>query len=229
MAATSFQYALVARGVSPLAEYSVVTGNVRTIAVKMLENLDPKKPRGILEQSNGVFHSLADPDRITYMCLANKGISASVATKFLDDLKSRWRGRYGNSGLSFAPNSKNAEFGSTEIAQLFRNYNSQTAQKLNEIHRTLDDTQALRTQTLTMALIRDEQLTVMEGKAEDIRASAESFRRVAEKVKCQMCVQKWRWIVLGIIIGLVVIFIIVWICCGARFEKCGNTRKEGGN
>jgi hypothetical protein len=120
------------------------------------------------------------------------------------------------------------EFGSTEITQLFRNYNSQTAQKLNQIHAIVDETQALMTHNLTMALIRGQQLTVMEGKAEDIRASAESFGRVAEKVKCQMCVQKWRWIVLGIIIGLVMIFIIVWICCGAKFEKCGNTRKEGG-
>jgi vesicle-associated membrane protein 7 len=226
MAATSFQYALVARGFSPLAEYSVVTGNFRAIAVKMLENLDPKKPRAVLEQNTGVFHTLTESDRITYLCLTDKGISASAAASFLDDLKAKWRGRYGNSGSSFAPNSKNAEFGQTEIAQLFRNFNSQSAQKLNQITSNLDATQTQMTQNLTMALARGEQLSVMEGKAEDIRASAQTFRREAEKVKCQMCIQKWRWIVLGIIIGLVVIFIIVWVCCGAKFEKCPKKDKS---
>jgi ABC-type transport system involved in cytochrome bd biosynthesis fused ATPase/permease subunit len=126
--------------------------------------------------------------------------------------------------LSLAPNSKNAEFGQTEIAQLFRTYNSQSAQKLNVIKGNLDATQSQMTQNLTMALARGEQLSVMEGKAEDIRASAQTFRREAEKVKCQMCVQKWRWIVLGIVIGLVVIFIIVWMSCGTDFHKCKKSK-----
>jgi hypothetical protein len=226
MATTSFQYALVARGVTPLAEYSVVTGNARTIALRMLESLDPQKPRGIVEQNSGVFYTLTEADRTTYLCLTNKGISASTAAKFLDDLKAKWRARYGNSGSLFAPNSKNAEFGQTEIAQLFRNLNSQSALKLNQIQVNLDATQAQMTENLTMALARGEQLNVMEAKAEDIRHSAQTFRRDAEKIKCQMCVQKWRWIVLGIIVVLVVIFIIVWVSCGTKFQHCGNKPKE---
>jgi uncharacterized membrane protein YvbJ len=60
-------------------------------------------------------------------------------------------------------------------------------------------------------------------KSDNIQQSAHLFEREAKKVRCQMLIQKWRWIVLGTIVALVVIFIIVWICCGAKFQKCKNS------
>jgi hypothetical protein len=220
---TNFQYALVARGTTPLAEYSVSTGNSRAVVLKMLESLDPGKPRAIVEQAAGNILSLTDPDRISYACVVDRQVSSSAGYSFLDELKGKWRQRYGNSAGSFAPSSKNTEFGNTEIASLMRNYNSQSFAKLNQIKANLESAQTEMAQNLTKALARGEQLELMETKAEDIRNSAQSFRRDAEKLRCQQCVNKWRWWVLGSIILIVVIFVVVWILCGTTFQKCGNT------
>jgi vesicle-associated membrane protein 7 len=222
MSGSNFQYALVARGTTPLAEYAVVSGNSRSIVLKMLESLDPKKNRGIVEQANGVILSLTDPDRLTYVCVVDRQISSAAGYSFLEELKAKWRARYGNSAGSFAPSSKNAEFGNSDMAALMRNYNSQSFQKLNQIKANLESAQEQMTQNLTMALARGEQLSNMENKAEDIRNSAQSFRREATSLKWQQCLNKWKWYFIGILIVLVVIVVIVWVICGIKFEKCGG-------
>jgi hypothetical protein len=220
MTSSNIQYALVARGTTPLAEYSIVQGNARSIAVKMLESIDPKKPRNMVEQSNGTFLSLTESDRLTYLCLTDRQINAGTGYTFLEELRNKWKARYGNSAASFAPNSKNAEFGQAEMASLMRNYNTQSSQKLNQIKSNLENAQSTMAQNLSMTLARGEQLTTMEGKAEDIRNSAQSFRREAEKVRCQECVAKWRWYILGTAIVLVVILVIVLAACDFDFHRC---------
>ena len=215
-----FKYATVARGATPLAEHSLVTGNHRTIAVRMLENIDPKTQRAIVEQNQGVFTAITEPDRMSFVVLTDKSVRLDGRLAFLNDLKQRWRGRYGNSAAGFAPSSKNVEFGSTEIAALMRNYNSDSFQKISTIKDTLNETQDQLTQNLTMALARHEQLSVMEEKAENIKESAATFKRTSAQVRRQMCLQRWKWYFIGVAIALVVIFIIVWIACGASFQKC---------
>ena len=222
----AFQYALVARGATPLAEYSLVSGNSRMIAIKMLENIDPKTPRAVVEQAGHVFMTLTEPDRVTFLVLTDKAVSPASRLSFLNDLKSRWRARYGNSAAGFAPNSKNSEFGQTEIAALMRNYNSDKYQKITQIKSNLESTQDQMTQNLTMALARGEQLNVMEAKAENIKDSAATFRREATNVRRRMCLQKWKWYFIGIAIAVVVIFIIVWVACGASFQKCRKSKES---
>lgn len=214
-----FQYALVARGATPLAEFSIVGGNSRNIAIKMLENIDPKTPRAVVEQSQHVFMTITEPDRVTFLVLTDKAVSPAARLSFLNDLKSKWRQRYGNSAGGFAPNSKNAEFG-PEMAALIHNYNSDKFAKITTIKQNLEQTQDTMTQNLTMALARGEQLNVMETKAENIKDSAATFRREATNVRRKMCLQKWKWYFIGIAIAAVVIFIIVWVACGASFQKC---------
>jgi vesicle-associated membrane protein 7 len=223
MSGNNFQYALVARGTTPLAEYAVVAGNSRAIVLKMLESLDPNKSRGIVEQAGGIILSLTDPDRITYVCVVDRQINSSAGYAFLDEVKGKWRQRYGNSAGSFAPSSKNAEFGNTEIAAIMRNYNSQSFQKINQIKQNLESAQTEMTQNLTMALARGEQLSNMETKAEDIRSSARTFQREAKALKWQQCLNKWRWWVLGIVILLVIIVALLLIFCKPDFSKCKSS------
>jgi vesicle-associated membrane protein 7 len=229
MRGSNLQYALVARGTTPLAEYAVVAGNSRAIALKMLESLDPNKTRGVVEQASGIILSLTDPDRITYVCIVDRQISSAAGYSFLEELKAKWRQRYGNSAGSFAPLSKNAEFGNNDMASLMRNYNSQSFQKLNQIKANLESAQSQMTQNLTMALARGEQLATMETKAEDIRSSAQSFQREAKALKWQQCFNKWRWYFLGTLILLVVITVLLLIVCRPTFERCGNRSSGEGS
>jgi hypothetical protein len=222
MSGSNIQFALVARGTTPLAEFAVVSGNSRAIVLKMLESLDPNKTRGIVELSGSIILSLTDSNRITYVCVVDRQISSVAGYSFLEELKSKWSSRYGNSGGSFAPSSKNTEFGNSDMAALMRNYNSQSYQKLNQARANLEDAQNQMTQNLTMALIRGQRLSEMEEKAEDIRSSADSFRKETKSLKWQQCRQKWMWWIIGIVILLVVIVVILLVACGFTFEKCGN-------
>jgi ribosomal protein L17 len=188
----------------------------------MLESLDPNKTRAIVEQAGGIILSLTDPDRITYVCVVDRQISSAAGYSFLEELKGKWRSRYGNSAGSFAPSSKNTEFGNSDMATLMRNYNSQSFQKLNTIKAHLESAQNQMTQNLTMALARGEQLSNMEDKAEDIRTSAQSFRREAKSLKWQQCRQKWMWWIIGSVILVVVVLVLLLVFCGVTFEKCGN-------
>ncbi|OHT00496.1 Synaptobrevin family protein [Tritrichomonas foetus] len=217
----SFHYALVARGTTPLAEYSLISGNYRSIALKMLESIDPKTPVAIVEQGKSVFYSLTDSDRITFLCLCDSTVVATLRSSFVEELQRKWRQKYGNSAAGFAPNSKNQEFGQTEIATLLRSFNSERNAKLAQAKQNLQETQDKMTQNLTMAFARGEQLNIMEQKAENIKDSAQTFHREATNVRRKMCLQKWRWYFLGAGIVLVVIFIIVVIACGGfTFKKC---------
>lgn len=222
----SFNYALVARGTTPLAEFAQIQGNFRSIAIKMLENIDPKTPRAVVEQGQYVFMTLSDPDHVTYLCLTDNTVPTDQRISFLDSLKSKWRQRYGNNASQFAANSKDAEFGRSEIAALIRQFNSTSNQKISTIKSNLRDTQDQMTQNLTMALSRGEQLSVMESKAENIKESADTFHRQAKSVRRNMCIEKYKWWFIAALIVIVVIFVIVWIACGAKFQKCGGKKKE---
>lgn len=223
---TNFHYALVARGTTPIAEYTLLKGNHRAIAIKMLENLDPKTPRAVVEQGSYIFMTITDSDHMTFLCLSEKNVSQQMRIAFLQDLQRKWRSRYGNHGLTFSENSKNAEFGDVEIAALIRNYNSERNMKIQEIKNNISTAQEQMTQNLTMAFSRGEQLRVMESKAENIKDSAHTFQREANKVKRKFCMQRARWFILGIIMILLVIFIIVLIACGGfSFKKCKKSKK----
>jgi vesicle-associated membrane protein 7 len=51
----------------------------------------------------------------------------------------------------------------------------------------------------------------MEKKAEDIREGAQIFQREAEAVNKMMCWQRYKWWVIGGVIGVVVLALIIAI------------------
>lgn len=225
MSQNNFQFALVARGNTPLAEYSIVQGNYRNIALKMLESLDPKSPSAIVEQGKNVFYSQTDPDRMTFLCLCDSAVQPTLRQNFIEELQRKWRQRYGNSAVSFAPNSKNNEFGATEIRNLIENFNKERNSKIADIKANLTNAQEKMTQNLTMAFARGEQLNIMEQKAENIKDSAQTFHREATNVRRKMCFQKWRWYILGAAIVIIVILVIILVACkGFIGGKCGGKK-----
>lgn len=209
----SFVYALVARGETPLAEYSSVQGNYKTVAVRMLQSIDPKKTYHQLDQDKYVFHSLSDTDRMTFLCLTDKTVSPQLRVSFLEELQRKWRAKYGAQGSTFQSYSKDKEF-QPEIQSLFQTFNSERAQKLANIKTNIAQAQEKMTENLTLALSRGEQLEIMEKKADKIYSNAQAFNREATKVSRLMCWQKYRWYLIAAIISLVLIYLVVASFCG---------------
>ena len=220
MSTNTFVYGLIAHSTTPLADYSSFDGNFRTIAIKILENIDPAIPNTVSEQGQYVFQALTDPDKMTYLCLTDKKALPSLRTNFLNDLRTKWRQKYGNNGPKFTAYAKSPEFSPT-IRTLFTTYNSERARKLAIAKENIQQAQDQTTQNLKLALQRGEQLEVMSQKAYKIKDSAKAFHREASKVKSMMCWQKWRLRVILIIVIAVVLFVIItFICGGFSYKKC---------
>lgn len=222
-----FQYALVARGTTPLAEFSLVSGNHRSTALNILEKVDPKKPNSTFDTGGNTFFTLTDPDRTTFLVMCSSKVVRTLQTAFVQDLQRKWRSKYGNKASSFAPSSKNQEFGSTEINSLLKQYNASNKQKLVQVKQNLQEAQDKMNENLNTAFKRGEQLEIMNQKSESIRDSAQAFHRDATKLARQMCLQKYRWYIMGGAIAVVVIIVIVIIACGGlTFKKCKKSKKN---
>jgi vesicle-associated membrane protein 7 len=214
-------YGVVAHGTTPLAEYSLVSeGNIKTMALRMLEQIDPSQQWAEVDSNKFILYALTEPDRMTYICLTTDRASVQLRRSFLEELKGKWRSKYGNQGSSMKAYEKNGEF-SNVIKTAFNTYNSERAQKVALIKENLQKAQDETAQNLTKALARGEQLEIMSQKADKIRDSAQAFHRSAGNLKRAMCWQKWRWYIIGGCILLVVIFIITMLICGGpSFSGC---------
>lgn len=217
----NFVYALVARGNTPLAEFSKVTGsnNVKPIALRMLENIDPKKQMHVLDQDKYVFQCLTSKDRMNYLCLTEKTASAQLRSAFLEQLQQKWVSKYGNKGATFKSLEKSMEF-APEIEALFTTFNSERAAKIASIKGNIAEAQEKMTENLAEALVRGEKLTIMEEKANSIKNNADTFKRTAADVKRKMCFQKYRWYALGALVVVILILILLFAICGITFKKC---------
>lgn len=221
-----FQYALVARGSTPLAEFSLVSGNHRNTALNILEKVDPKKPNSIHDSGDKSFYTLTDPDRTTFLVMCSSKVQRTVQANFLQDLQRKWRQKYGNKASTFAPSSKNQEFGATEINSLLKQYNTSSQQKIAQVKQNLADTQEKMSQNIAQAFQRGDQLEIMQQKSENIRDSAQVFHRDATRLARQMCFQKYRWYIIGGAAAVVLIIIIVFVACGGfTFKRCKKSKK----
>jgi ribosomal protein L17 len=226
MSSNVFLYGLVAHGNTPLAEFAPIEGgNIRAQATKILEEIDPKEPLGYFQAGAHQFDTLSEPDRMIYLCLTVGTASSAIRVSFLNELKQKWRAKYGGTGSTMQAYEKTTEF-SGDFRRLFTTFNSDRQQKIAQAKESLQKAQDANAQNLTKALIRGEQLDTMAEKADKIKDSATAFHREAKDVRMKMRWQKIRWYVLGAVIALVIIFVIVMFSCGGpSFSKC----KSGGD
>ena len=157
---------------------------------------------------------------MVYLCITSKDCIPILRVQFLDDLKRKWRAKFGSRGPTFTPLSQNGTFGPT-VELLFGTYNSERQKKLAIIRQRMQDANDKTIQNLTFALERGEQLEIMSTKADKIKDSAKAFHREASKVKSAMCWQKYRcFVFIGIIVAIVLFIVITFACGGFTYKNC---------
>jgi hypothetical protein len=217
-----FRYALVAHGVTPLAEYSIHGDDFTGIAVCMLDSVSPEKPRGLLRDGDFVLLSLTDlgsprnvsdassftdPEPMSYVCVVEKQVSAQTGYGFLESLKQRWTQRYGSSGSQFGAWSKTEEFGQTEIATLLRLMSCEAEEELRQIRANLTRWETESLGELREGLAHTDQLLAMGDRAETIRESAVNFGR--ETRPGLLSTAECKWVLIGLAVVLVLAAVIV--------------------
>jgi hypothetical protein len=152
--------------------------------------------------------------------VTDKVTSQSVRTAALEDLRTRWRQRYGSGGSQFAPNSKTTDFGAIDMAATFDRFNSSHTPKIEQVNANLGSTLERMTDVIERVTLRGESLTALTASADDLAASASTFRRSARDLRCRTCVSRWKWYIAGVTFLLVLLFLIVWFACGGSFQRC---------
>lgn len=222
----NFVFAMVARGMTPLAEYPLGDRNFQAYAERMLSSTDPKTPNAFAEQNNFLIVTHSEPDGMNFLLICQNTITASIRQNFLKELQQKWRQKCPGSAEGFEPHSKNADFGSIEIHKLLDFYNSQSFGKIAAIAKNLDDAKEQMDINLTMAYDRGDQLEDMDKKAENIKKFAGAFKDNAGEIRRKLSWQKWRFYVYVAIILIVFIFLIIVIACGGfTFKKCKKEKK----
>jgi hypothetical protein len=210
----SFVYGLCAYNQVPLAEYNAGTGgNYQKVARELLAKLKFDNSRVAFDQEKFVFSCISETNHVAVIILSDRGVNANTRFYAVDQIRQRFVTMYLSVMNRAGEFSKSGEFG-PEIQRIFRECQSPSAAKIAQINANLANAQQVMSENLSKALERGEKLEVMESKAQDIRASSQQFSREATSLKNAMCIQRYKWWVIGGVVVVVVIVIIVVVVVG---------------
>lgn len=154
----NFQYALVAYKTTPLAEYSFVKGNYRSLALKMLAMIDPNTSNAIVEQGEYSFYSSNKPDGMVFLCLCKSNTMPALRELLLQEIERKWTESYGTNGSTFETDSKNLDFGFSTLCTILTVFNTKRYEKLAQIKQNLLDEQKLIDENIDLANDRADQI-----------------------------------------------------------------------
>ena len=214
-------YGLIARAPrTVLVEHTLASGNFTTFSRVLLGKIDyGSEGRFSYDYDEHSFHLIIDQG-IVFLCMTDDR-KRGLAFAFLDALMK-----------DFAPKMEEAKTAiafsmmstfEIPIANLMNHYNSSSADKLAIVNAKLEDTKQVMVQNIDAVLERGEKLDLLVNKTENLQNEAFKFQKGATSLKNEMWWRKVKMYLL--IVGAigVLIFIICWIACGARFEKCPTT------
>lgn len=160
--------------------------------------------------------------------IAIEGISE---TKVLAEYLNRIRDEF---VMKFGGNWKSA--GRLEFQNLFKQrleyfrseIEDSRRQKIAQIQHNLNETQKSMKSAYEKAITRGTTLEDMSLRSQELLDESESFRRQATNIRRRVCLQKYKWYLLGVGIGVVIVFLIAAAACGGLDfrPKCRGPAEE---
>lgn len=189
-----FQYALVAKDSTILAEKALIEWDYREISLSLLENRDPNEMVIKFEKKPNTYHSIIRPDGMVFLCVCMSKIPDHVQERFLHNLEEKWKEKQNWLVKLF---SKKVDFGETEITSLIQKYNVELDEKiksyvseLGERRNQLEEQKKEKSEQILEAFKRGAELDMMERKTEHTRDQV-PFHRDASKVRAKLFFSKF--------------------------------------
>ncbi|KAG2502181.1 hypothetical protein HYH03_000668 [Edaphochlamys debaryana] len=211
-------FALVARGQVVLAEHSSVTGNVNVVAVRILEKLPQEDTRVSYTQERHMFHVMV-ADGITYMAVAEEAFGRRIPFAFLDDIKTRFTATYGAGAKEAVAYEYNTEF-SRVLAERAAFFSDPSADTISRVKGELQEVKHIMIENIEKVLERGERLDLLVDKTEGLQQVSLAFRREARRLKHTLWWQNIRLWLMVCAGSMVLIYFVVALGCGFRFQKC---------
>lgn len=217
----SFIYSFVARGTVVLAEYTEFTGNFPAIAAQCLERLPSSNNKFTYNCDRHSFNFLVE-DGYAYCVVAEESVAKQISIAFLERVKADFKKRYGGGKSDTAlPKSLSKEFGPLmkEHMQYIIDHAGEI-EKLVKVKAQVSEVKSIMLENIDKTMERGENLTTLNYKAEDLRNTAQEFKRGGDHVRRKMWLQnmKIKLTVLGIIL---VLALIIWLSICRGFN-CSN-------
>lgn len=221
MGQESFIYSFVARGITVLAEYTEFTGNFPAIAAQCLQRLPSSNSKFTSNCDHHTFNFLVE-DGYSYCVVAKESVGKQISIAFLELVKEDFKKRYGGGKADTSmAKSLNKEFG--PIMKQHMQYiidHAQEIEKLVKVKAQVSEVKSIMLENIDKALDRGENLATLADKTEELRSSAQQFKKQGTQIRRKLWYQnmKIKLVVLGILLLLV---LIIWVSICHGFD-CTN-------
>ncbi|KAG6432117.1 hypothetical protein SASPL_103691 [Salvia splendens] len=218
MGQESFIYSFVARGTVVLAEYTEFTGNFPAIAAGCLQRLPSTNNKFTYNYDQHIFNFLVE-DGYAYCVVGKESVGKQISIALLERIKADFRKRYGGGKADTAvAKSLNKEFGPLmkEHMQYIIDH-ADEIDKLLKVQAQVSEVKSIMLENIDKTIERGQNLTDLNDKAQDLRESAQVFKKGGVQLRRKLWYQnmKMKLVVLGIIL-LLVLIIVLSICRGFK-------------
>lgn len=212
----TLEYAAVARENIILAQYASASGNFDIEFSDIFKKMNKNEGQFACEKKNKKFFILHDASGLNFIVVGAIELDQPKAFEFLKKLQRNFLIQHTRSWQNAEPFSLQNEF-SPKIKSLLIETSSQ---KFEQIQRNLSETQDTMSKNIQNLMLRGNELELLDSTANELSNSSVEFVRTSASIKRQMFCQKYSlWFIIAGI-AVVVIFLVIIIVCGIKFNKC---------
>ena len=220
-------YALIARRRDVLCEYTSnnVSGNFATVTRVLLTKLPIQDGRAAYLYDEQSFCYIVD-DSITFLCMTGEQTKTRLAFSFLEDIKGKWRERFGvleKSALAFSLDDAFRPVLKDRIE--FYSSNGMP-DNFSTVQSKIDSVKEVMVENIEKVLERGERIELLVHKTDRLAGEAFRFNRNAKSLKHELWCRACRTKLLCLAVVLLIVTASVALVCGLSLGKCTSTSKQ---
>eukprot|EP00826_Nyctotherus_ovalis_P050703 TRINITY_DN624_c0_g1_i1.p1 TRINITY_DN624_c0_g1~~TRINITY_DN624_c0_g1_i1.p1 ORF type:complete len:216 (-),score=61.61 TRINITY_DN624_c0_g1_i1:133-780(-) len=209
-------YALIARGVGVLSDYTMHKGNFQQILASLLLKLEPNRKKIFKSEENTVY--TYGCNGLTFVCLGDKDCKVDTAFYFLETVKDRLFAKYTDDQISNSVSGLNFD---SELKTTMEEINADpNPDKAKAVIANLSIVKDQTAENLSKILERDIKINVVLAKTSTMRGIAVNYRRSSVAYKNAMCWRKHMCTIILVAVVLVAIWLVSSFICGFNYKKC---------
>lgn len=212
-------FAIIARGVTPLAKCATCPGNFMDVVDQLLPRISEQRDNKITyAHGEYLFHYVVESG-LVYLCITDDLFDRSLAFAFLGAVSRRFSSVYGfrsNTALPYAMNSEFAPLMATEMRRF-----SESRTKYDQAQSDLDDLKEIMVKNIDSIASRGERLELLVSKAENLSANSVTFRANSRNLSRQLWWKNVKFMALCIAAFILFLYVIISFACGGlAWGKC---------
>ena len=205
-------YALVAKGVKPLAGYSNFTGTFDQACINYLKNIGPDTSAAVKLDSDYIIYYINE-NNITYLIMTESIYPKEAALGCLESIKKEFQSMYQNRSFDSEENfGLNDEF-KVKLRMKFDYFNANTDISNEALGQLKDEMCKMKDEVLNASGLlnnRGEKLQVLDEKADALSSASNNYYKSSKRVKRAECMKRVKYYV-AIGIAIIVILILLYI------------------